>query len=367
MKNDSERDDSHKFADYLNILNDLVYKKNELGLDVAIEVEIVSKVYKLNMKRFYIDIVGSLPNIYQKQVNQFIKYVDSLRVPGDLIHMDVKINPHITDKFPNFQQITDIQTGEVVNFEISSNKVTLVCYYNVLKNVVDGFSYPYVSESMKYLHSLGKLLEGNEGLRKKVKVAAFTCNKEEADFINKFIWKKKLKYIEHYFISEYKLVERNELSLGSQPLIILIDKNKVIRYFGNPLYMDLELNIESLYNGFPMKFKYHEKPEMLLTPEEQNETIEKLNKFYKDGLGEQKQCFSSLTFHSKKVVNEPIANLDGMRCSLIAEVDNLTYSNKSYVDKLVEFSKTLNPKIEIDFNNIYMESIDEDRSCCFCQ
>jgi hypothetical protein len=365
--NDSERDDSSKLDKYMTILNDLINKKNELGLDIVIEVEIVTKIHKLNNKQIYIDIIGSLPNTYQKQMSQFIKYVESLRAPRHLITMDFKINPYITEKFTSFEQISDVQTGEIVNFEILTNKVTLLCYYNVLKNNIDGFSYPYVSESMKYLHTLEKLLERNEGLRKRVNVASFTCNKEEVDFINRFILKKKLKYMEHYFISEYKLVDEKELSLGSDPLVILIDKNKIIRYFGNPLYTDIEATISNVYNGYHINYKYTDKPELLLTKDEQNETIEKLNKFYKETLKCERQCFSSFTIHFRKIINEPIVNFDKMRCSLITEVDNLTYSNKSYVDKLVEFVKTLNPKIEIDMNNIYSDLIEEDRSCCFCQ
>jgi hypothetical protein len=365
---DSERVDTGNIDQYIYILNDLVNKKKELGLDAIIEVEMVSQLSDLNEKRIYIDIIGSLPNLYHKQVKKFKKYIASLHLPKQLLNIDLKINHNITNKFPDFPQVVDVRTGNVLPFDIYPDKVNILCYYNVLKNNVDGNSYPYVSESMKYLCNLQKVLERNEGLRKMVRVVSFTHNREDVEFINKYIHKKKLKYMEHYFIAEYMLIDQNDLSLGSNPLIILVDKERVIRYFGNPLYTDLEGNVENLYNnGYLLSKEYREDEKLQLGRVEQQEAIDKLAKYYNDVLKNQMQCFSSFTLHYRKVINEPFANLDDFRCTLIAEVDNLTHPNKVYVNRLVELVKNLNPKIDIDLNNIYSDIMDEDRTCCFCQ
>jgi hypothetical protein len=351
----------------INIINSILNKKKELGLDITIEVEIISKLIKLDSRRVYVDIVGSLPGSYYKQVQQFTKYIDSLNLPSDFVNLDVRIEPHINDKFKAYQQIIDVQTGDLINFEVSPLKVTLLCFYNVLKNNVDGYCYPYVSESLKYLVSLQRMLDNNENLKKKVKVASFSVNKEHADFINKFINKNKLRNIEHYFISEYKLFDPTEISLGSSPLMIMLDKNKVIRYFGNPIFNNLESNIENLYNGFSVNFNYAENQNLLLTQEEQLDTMEKLKKYFWDVLKGEKKCFSSFTFHLKKIIDKPISSFDSMRCTVVAEVNNLTFTDKFYVEKLLSLIETMNSKIEFDLFNIYAELLEEDRSCCLCQ
>jgi hypothetical protein len=364
---DTQNDYNLLLEKYIPIINDIVVKIKELGLDIVVEMELVSKLYDLKNRKLYIDIVGSLPHSYNKQVSQFLKYLEQVKIPQVLLNTDVRVNEHITNKFIDFQQITNITTGELANFDIPTHKVTLICYYNVMKNIVDGNTFPYVSESMKYLSILNKLLDKNDELRKKVKVGAFTCNKEHADFIKKYIHKKKLKHMEHYFISEYKKLDPKDISLGSSPLVILLDKNKVIRYFGNPLYTDLEANINNLYGDVSVTYNYTDNPRKLLTTEEQNDTIDKLSKFYKDVLQNHMRCFSTFTLHFKKVIDNPIVKLSDMRCSIIAEVDNLTNQEKHYVDSLFSHMEDINPKVEIDLNNIYTESLDTDRGCCMCQ
>jgi hypothetical protein len=95
--------------------------------------------------------------------------------------------------------------------------------------------------------------------------------------------------------------------------------------------------------------------------------MEKLKKYFWDVLKGEKKCFSSFTFHLKKIIDKPISSFDSMRCTVVAEVNNLTFTDKFYVEKLLSLIETMNSKIEFDLFNIYAELLEEDRSCCLCQ